>query len=96
MAAVNSEAEPFGQAATQAPQPMHWAASIAVSAASLGMRMAFPSGAQPVGALTYPPAAMIRSSAERSTTRSFTTGNARARHGSTWITSPSAKLRMCS
>ena len=39
---------------------------------------------------------MMRSNAERSHTRSLTTGNALARHGSMWISSPSAKLRMCS
>ena len=43
-----------------------------------------------------PPDAMIRSSARRSTTRSASTGNAAARHGSTVITSPFLKLRMCS
>ncbi len=35
-AAVNSIAEAFGHAATQAPQPMQAAASIARSASSLG------------------------------------------------------------
>ena len=44
--------------------------------------MALPSGALPVGTLMYPPAAMIRSNAPRSTTRSLITGNALARHGS--------------
>ena len=43
---------------------------------------------EPVGALTYPPAWTIRSSAERSTTRSLTIGNPLARHGSTSMTSP--------
>ena len=36
MAAVKSWPAPFGHAATHAPQPMHAAASIAASAASLG------------------------------------------------------------
>ena len=36
LAATNSMAEAFGQAATQAPQPMQAAASIAGSASSLG------------------------------------------------------------
>src|SRR5262245_21205986 len=47
-AAVNSIAEALGQAATQAPQPMHAAASIARSAFSLGTGMALPSGALPL------------------------------------------------
>ena len=38
----------------------------------------------------------MRSKALRLTTRSFTTGKAAARHGSTAITSPSVNLRMCS
>src|SRR3954451_17832560 len=38
---------------------------------------------------------MMRSNALRSTTRSRMIGNARARHGSTTITSPSWNLRMC-
>src|SRR5574341_1408743 len=37
-------AEPLGQAATQAPHPMHSAASMAASADSLGMRTVLPSG----------------------------------------------------
>ena len=48
MAARKSEAEAFGHMATQAPQPMQAAASMARSAASLGTRMALPSGALPV------------------------------------------------
>ena len=39
---------------------------------------------------------LMRSKALRLTTRSLTTGNAAARHGSTVITSPSLNLRMCS
>jgi hypothetical protein len=60
------------------------------------MRVVFASRAPPVGAVMNPPAAMIRSSALRSTTRSFTTGKARARQGSIRISSPSRKLRMWS
>jgi hypothetical protein len=83
LAEVKSIAEALGQAATQAPHPMHWAASMALSASVLGTGSVFPSGALPVETLTNPPAAMIRSKALRSTTRSLTTGKARARHGST-------------
>ena len=50
MAAVNSDAEPFGHAATHAPQPMHAAASIAPSASCFGTGIALASGAPPVGA----------------------------------------------
>ena len=96
LAAVKSEAEAFGQAATQAPQPMQAAASMARSAASLGTGMALPSGALPVRTETKPPAAMIRSKAPRSTIRSLTTGNAAARQGSMVTVSPSRKLRMWS
>ncbi len=42
-------AEALGQAATQAPQPMQAAASMASSASTLGMAMALASGAAPVG-----------------------------------------------
>ena len=48
-AAVNSDAEPLGHAATQAPQPMHCAASIAVSTSCFGIRIVFASWALPVG-----------------------------------------------
>ena len=51
LAAVNSMAEPLGQAATQAPQPMQVAASKARSASGFGTGMAFASGADPVGAV---------------------------------------------
>ena len=88
----NSAAEPLGQAATHAPQPMQVAASNAVSARVLGTGTACASGAAPVGAVMYPPAAMIRSNPPRSTMRSLITGNGAARHGSTSIMSPSAKL----
>ncbi len=93
---MKSEAEPLGHAATQAPQPMQAAASIDSSAARLAMGMALPSGALPVCALMKPPAATMRSSGPRSTTRSLITGNAAARQGSTKISSPSLKWRMCS
>src|SRR5690606_25269364 len=83
LAAVHSIAEPFGQAAPPAPQPMQVAASKARSASALGTGVACASGAVPVGALMYPPAWMMRSKALRSTTRSLMTGNALARHGST-------------
>ena len=96
MAAVNSMAEAFGQAATHAPQPMQAAASMAVSASGLGTGMALASGAPPVLAVTKPPASMMRSKALRSTTRSLITGKAWARHGSMKMVSPSLKWRMCS
>src|SRR5699024_1570460 len=91
-AAMNSEADPFGQSATQAPQPMQVAASNAASASVLFTGMEFASGAVPVGAVMYPPAWMIRSKEERSTTRSLITVNGSARQGSTSITSPSVQL----
>jgi hypothetical protein len=46
----------FGQEATHAPQPIHAAASNAVSPASFETRIALASGALPVGALMNPPA----------------------------------------
>ena len=48
LAAVNSIALPFGQAATQAPQAMQVAASNASSAATLSTGIAWASGAAPV------------------------------------------------
>ena len=48
MAPVKSMAEAFGQAATQAPQPMQAAASMASSASGFGTGMALASGALPV------------------------------------------------
>lgn len=95
-AEVKSIAEPLGQAATQAPHPMHSACSKAKSASGLGTGVACASGAVPVGAEMYPPDWMIRSKAERSTTRSLTTGKAEARQGSTSIVSPSWNDRMWS
>ncbi len=82
LAAVNSIAEAFGQAATQAPHPIQAAASIARSASGLGTGSVFASGALPVETEIKPPAWMIRSNAPRSTIRSLITGNACARHGS--------------
>ena len=51
LAAVNRLAAPFGHAATQAPQPMHAAASIAASATGFGIGIRLASGAPPVGAV---------------------------------------------
>ncbi len=48
---MNSIAEPFGQAATQAPQPMQAAVSKAASASGFGTGVACASGALPVGAV---------------------------------------------
>src|SRR5205814_1543544 len=56
----------------------------------------FASGALPVRAVMNPPAWTMRSKAARSTTRSLTIGNARARHGSIHSSAPSAKCRRCS
>lgn len=50
-AEVKSIAEPLGQAATHAPQPMHSAYSKAKSASGLGTGVAWASGAAPVGAV---------------------------------------------
>ena len=83
LAATNSMAEALGQAATHAPQPMHAAASMARSASGFGTRIALASWAAPACVATKPPAAMMRSKALRSTTRSLTTGKAFARQGST-------------
>ena len=63
MAAVNRLAAPFGQAATQAPQPMHSAASIDASATGLGIGIRLASGEPPVGAVMKPPDSMMRSNA---------------------------------
>ena len=54
--ATNNIAEAFLQAATQAPQPMHCAASMARSAAGFGTGKALASGALPVRTETKPPA----------------------------------------
>ena len=50
-AAVNSIEEAFGQAATQAPQPMQVAASKAASESFFGTGVEWASGAVPVGTL---------------------------------------------
>ena len=96
LADVKSIAEALGQAATQAPQPMQAAASMARSAFSLRIGIVLPSCAPPIVAEMNPPAAMMRSKAPRSTTRSLTTGKDAARQGSSVSTSPSEKLRMWS
>ena len=75
-------AEAFLQTATQAPQPMQAAASMARPRPSFGTGMALPSGAPPVFTETKPPAWMMRSNALRFTTRSLTGGKAFARQGS--------------
>src|SRR3989338_6517274 len=89
-------ADALGQAATHAPQPIHCAASKAKSEFFLGTRTEWASGADPVLTDTYPPDLMIRSNAERSTTKSLTTGNPLDRQGSMVIVSPFLNLRMCS
>ena len=61
LAATNNIAEPFLQAAAQAPQPIHDAASIASSATGFGMGIALASGTPPVLTFTYPPACIILS-----------------------------------
>ncbi len=95
MAETNSIADPFLQAATQAPHPIQAAASIAASELYLGMGIELASGAPPVLTDTYPPACIILSKAVRSTIKSFITGNPADRHGSTVMVSPSLNLRMC-
>ena len=61
LAETNSIAEPFLQAAAQAPQPIQAAASIAKSASALGIAIAFASGTPPVFTDTKPPAWIILS-----------------------------------
>ena len=92
---VNKLAAPLGQAATQAPQPMHSAESIAASATGLGTGMRFASGAPPVGAVIKPPASIIRSNADRSTIKSLIIGNDAARHGSITIVALFSKDLIC-
>jgi hypothetical protein len=89
LALTNSEADAFGHAATQAPQPMQVAASMALSAASFGTSTALPSGAEPTFVETKPPLRWMRSKDSRLTTRSLITGNGPARNGSTVMVSPS-------
>ena len=95
MALTNNIADPFGQAATQAPQPMQAAASKASSDFSLSIGIAFASAKFPVFTDTKPPASMILSKALLSTIKSFKTGNAADLHGSTTMISPSLYARMC-
>src|SRR2546423_7861947 len=78
---VKSIADAFGQAAAHAPQPMQAAASIERSASDLETGSEFASGAEPARAEINPPACTMRSSALRSTTKSFTTGNDFTRNG---------------
>lgn len=87
-------AEAFLQAATQAPQPMQAAASMAMSAVGFEMGMLLASWGLPVRMETKPPAWMILSKALRSTMRSRRTGKGLARKGSMTISSPDWKLRM--
>src|SRR4051812_8768029 len=94
-APTNNIALPFMQVATQAPHAIQDAAIKDSSAFFLSTGIAFATTALPVFTLIYPPACMIRSKAVRSTTRSFITGNARLRQGSTTIVSPSLNARMC-
>jgi len=75
---------------------MQEAASKADSESFLGTNTACASGAAPVFTEMKPPASITRSKEERSTTRSRTTGNAFARHGSMVIIAPSLKERMWS
>src|SRR5579863_294179 len=96
LAETNSIAEAFLQAATQAPQPMQVAELKASSAITFGIGISFASGTPPVFTDTNPPACCILSNDERSTTRSFITGNGPARQGSMVMVCPSWKLRMCS
>src|SRR5665647_3966835 len=76
-------AEPLGQAATQAPQPIHEAALKDSSAFSLSIGITLASGALPVFTDTKPPAWIILSNAFLSTIKSFITGKAADLQGST-------------
>src|ERR1700744_2566509 len=89
LADTNSIAEAFLQAATQAPQPIQVAELKASSAITLGISISLASGTPPVFTDTKPPDCWIRSNAERSTAKSFITGNADARHGSIVMVCPS-------
>ena len=91
LAPVNSMAEALGHEATQAPQPMQAAASMAFSAAAWGTGMALASWAPPVMTDTKPPACIMTSKALRSTARSLMIGKALARQGSMTTVSPSEK-----
>ena len=68
---------------------MQAAAAKDLSALSFSTATAFASTALPVFTEIKPPACIILSNADRSVTRSFITGNAFARQGSTTIVSPS-------
>ncbi|GAA2771018.1 hypothetical protein GCM10020219_045280 [Nonomuraea dietziae] len=70
---------------------MQVAASKASSASSLRTGRLWASGAEPAGTETNPPAWMMRSKADLSTTRSFTTGKGAALHGSMVTVAPSSK-----
>src|SRR5688572_609424 len=71
-APTKSIAEPFLQLATQAPHPIHAAASKALSASCLGTGVALASIVRPeVFTETKPPACWIRSKELRSTTKSL-------------------------
>src|ERR1051325_3207002 len=94
-AETKSMAEEFLQEATQAPQPMQAAAAKASSASCLGTGRLFASCAFPVFTETKPPAAIMRSKAERATTSSIATGKPFARQGSMVMESPSLNARMC-
>src|SRR5690606_3461295 len=83
-APTNNIAEPFLQAATQAPQPMQVAASNDLSASSFGTGKLLASIVFPeVPMETKPPACWILSNDERSTIKSLMTGKATERQGST-------------
>src|SRR5581483_9887957 len=91
---AKSITDPFGHAAAHAPHPMQAAASIDKSASCLGIGIEFASGAEPARAEMNPPACTMRSSALRSTTRSFTSGNDPTRKGSTVIVAASRNFLM--
>ena len=97
LAAVKSMAEALGHAATQAPHPMHWAASMAWSASSLADGNRVGVGGAP-GAHRDVPAG-IDDPVECAPVHHQVPdapGNAVARQGSIQISSPSLKIRMWS
>ena len=94
-APAKSAAAPFGQAATQAPQPMQAAKSSARSACRCPWATSSASGAVPAATSTVPPTRMSSSSAVRSTTRSRMTGNAADLHGSSRKRVTPGKARRC-
>lgn len=93
-AETNNMAEAFLQAATQAPQPMQEAESMASSALCFGIGIALASGTPPVVAEMYPPSWIILSKAVLSTTKSLMIGKGLALHGSITMVSPSLNLLM--